>query len=265
MSEADSRQVAGEEAARRRIGREIHDDLSQRLAALAFEVRRVRTQLPEASPQRIDLDGVGAHLAEVADDLRHLSHDLHPAVLERRGLTEALRDHCGEVEQRHGLRVGLSLRDEAGDPLPPDFALGLYRIVQEALANTVRHAGARTAQVTLSLAGGVAHLEVVDDGAGFDPEAARQAGGLGLASLDERARLFGGRCRITSSSGAGTRIEVSVPLPVPRPHRLRRLGNRGLLIAAALMLLALLMGLVGFWLRRAAPGPRRSGDSPRGS
>ena len=252
----DAFQVASEEAARRRIGREIHDDLSQRLAGLAFEVRRVRTQFPEASPQRIDLDGVGAHLAEVADDLRHLSHDLHPAVLERCGLAEALRDHGAEIERRHGLRVELSLSGTEV-PFQPEVALGLYRMAQEALANVVRHAGAGTVHLTLKVAAGVAHLTVTDDGAGFDPEAARQAGGMGLASMGERARLLGGHCRITSSPGTGTRIEVSVPLPVPRPHRLRRLGSRGLLIAAALVLLALLMGLVGFW--------RGSSDSTRGS
>jgi Tfp pilus assembly protein PilF len=240
-----SRQVASEEAERRRIGREIHDDLSQRLAALAFEVRRVRTQLPEASPQRTDLDGVGAHLAELGDDLRHLSHDLHPAVLERRGLAEALRDHGVEIERRHGLRVQVGLHGTEG-PFPPDVALGLYRIAQEALANAVRHAGAGTAQVTLKVAAGVAHLTVTDDGAGFDPSVARAANGLGLASMDERARLLGGRCRITSSPGAGTRIEVTVPLPAPELHRLRRLVRRHRqgIVAAMLVILALGSGLV---------------------
>jgi tetratricopeptide (TPR) repeat protein/two-component sensor histidine kinase len=240
---AAGRRVAVEEEARRRIAREIHDDLGQRLAALGIELRVARRKFPEEGPQRYEMDAVAGSLAELAEDLRRLSHDLHPAILERSGLAEALRDHCAEVERRHGLPVRLSLR--AAGPFPPDLTLGLYRIAQEALANIVRHAGARSVQVTLWTAGGDAHLTVVDDGAGFDPAAARGSGGLGLASLDERARLLGGRCDVTSSPGAGTRIEVAVPLPGPELHRLRRLvrRNRGFLASAALVILALAGGL----------------------
>ncbi|HEX3552187.1 MAG TPA: tetratricopeptide repeat protein [Thermoanaerobaculia bacterium] len=241
---ADARRVAGEEEARRRMSREIHDDLCQRLAALGLELKVVRRKLPESDPRRGELDAVSAHLAELAEDLRRLSHDLHPGVLERSGLAEALRDHCAEIERRHGLPVRLSLRDAAG-PFPPDVALGLYRIAQETLANAVRHAGARAVQVSLSAAKGTAHLAVTDDGAGFDPGAARRAGGLGLASLEERARLLGGRSRIDSALGAGTRIEVTVPLPAPEVHHLRRLlrRHRQGIAASALVILVLAGGL----------------------
>ena len=236
---AAGRRVAVEEEARRRIAREIHDDLGQRLAALGLELRVARRKFPEDAPQRHELDAVSGSLAELAEDLRRLSHDLHPAVLERSGLAEALRDHCAEVERRHGLPVRLSLR--AAGPFPPDLTLGFYRIAQEALANIVRHAGARSVQVTLWTDGGDAHLRVVDDGAGFDPAAARGSGGLGLSSLDERARLLGGRCHVASNPGAGTRIEVAVPMPGPELHRLRRLvrRNRGFLASAALVILLL--------------------------
>ena len=257
---AAGRRVAVEEEARRRIAREIHDDLGQRLAALGLELRVARRKFPEDGPQRYELDAVAGSLAELAEDLRRLSHDLHPAVLERSGLAEALRDHCAEVERRHGLPVRLSL--QAAGPFPPDLTLGLYRIAQEALANIVRHAGARSVQVTLRTAGGDAHLTVVDDGAGFDPEAARGSGGLGLASLDERARLLGGRCGVTSTPGAGTRIEVAVPLPGPEIHRLRRLArrNRGFLASAALVILALAGSLFATVLqtRRAEQESRRA-------
>ena len=240
------RRIAGEEEARRRISRELHDDYCQRLAALALELKVVRRKLPDDDPRRSELDGVGGGLAELSEDLRRLSHDLHPAVLERLGLAEALRDHCAEVERRSGLRVRLSLRDDAGGPLPPAFDLGFYRIVQEALSNTVRHAGARMAQVTLRVAGGVAHLTVSDDGAGFDPAVVRRTTGLGLASIEERAQLLGGECRIVSAPGAGSGTEVTVPLPAPELHRLRRLVRRHRqgIAAAALVILALAGGLV---------------------
>jgi Tfp pilus assembly protein PilF len=250
----DSRQnvgrlIAGEEEARRRIARELHDDHCQRLAAFGFELEAVRRQVAADDPRRSGLEAVGAGLAGLGEDLRRLSHDLHPAVLERRGLSEALRDACGEVERRHGLPVRLSLPHDQGrlSPLPQDIALGLYRIVQEALSNIVRHAAAREVRLTLRITVHEARLTVADDGAGFDPAAALQAGGLGLASIEERAGLLGGRCRIASAPGAGTEIEVTVPLPEPEGAitQLRRLARRHRRLAAsvALVVLALAGGL----------------------
>lgn len=239
--------IAGEEEARRRLARELHDDHGQRLAALAFELGAVRHKLPENDPRRSDLDAVAAHLAELGEDLRRLSHDLHPAVLEHRGLAEALRDYCGELGSRYSLPVDLDLRDGAG-PLPSEIALGLYRIVQEALTNAARHAGARQARVTLSVAADTVHLAVADDGAGFDPAAARLASGLGLASIEERTLLLGGRCRIASAPGAGTEVEISVPLPAPETalSQLRDLmrRHRRWVVSAVLVILALAGGLV---------------------
>lgn len=265
-SAAAGRRVAIEEEARRRIAREVHDDLCQRLAALALELRVVRRKLPEGDPRRSELDAVAGSVAEMAEDLRRLSHDLHPAILERSGLAEALRDHCVEIERRHGLPVRLDLGAAKG-PFPPDVALGLYRIAQESLANIVHHAGARAVDVTLRAADGALHLAVADDGDGFDPGAARGSSGLGLASIDERARLLGGRFAITSNPGAGTRIEVAVPAPGPELHQLRRLvrRHRGFLASAALVILALAGGLVATSIqaRRAEQEAKRADAAAR--
>ncbi len=241
--------IAAAEDGRRRIAREIHDDFGQRLAGFALALKAVRWRLAQGDPQLRELDDIGGSLAELGEDLRRLSHDLHPAALERLGLVEALRDHCGEIDRRHGLRVELSVTGVAASlpPLPPDIALGLYRIAQEALANTVRHAGARTARITLCTVSGTVRLTVADDGGGFDPAAARRAGGLGLASIEERAEWLGGRCRIASAPGAGAGIEVSVPLPADGAlSRLRDLvrRHRGLVASTALVILALAAGLV---------------------
>jgi len=215
------RLVASEEEARRRIARELHDDTCQRLAALSLELGATRKRLSGGEPPAAwssALDSLGGSLIELVDDLRRISHDLHPATLERLGLAEALRDHCADVERRCGLPVRLSLR-EAGGPFGAAVALGLYRVAQEALANAVRHAGARTIHVTLMTAAGAACLAVADDGIGFDPGEARHGHGLGLASIEERARMLGGRCRVASAPGAGAEVEVTVPLlsPVPAP------------------------------------------------
>ncbi len=256
------RRFAGEEEARRRIAREIHDDLSQRFAAAAIELKVVRRDLAADDPHRNELDAVAASLVELADDLRHLSHDLHPTLLVGRGLAEALADYFAGAERRHGLPVRFSVLGAVGS-FPPEISVGLYRVAQEAIANVIRHAGARTIQVTLKSAGGDLSLEVADDGAGFDPVAVREdAGGLGLANIKERARLLGGRCAIESALGAGTRIAVSVPLPVPELHRLRRLvrRHRGFLASAALVIVTLAGGLVATSVqaRRAELEARRA-------
>jgi eukaryotic-like serine/threonine-protein kinase len=215
------RLVTAEEEARRRISQELHDDLCQRLAGIALGLKAVRRQLPEGDARRLELDSLGGGLGEAAEDLRRLSHDLHPAILERRGLAAALHDHCEEVERRCSLPVRLTLRGiVVRDPavsLPPPLVLGLYRIAQEALANAVRHAGARDIQVTLEVEEGAVYLSVVDDGAGFEPDEVRRTGGLGLAGIEERAQLLGGRCRIASATGAGTEVRVFVPRPAAAP------------------------------------------------
>jgi tetratricopeptide (TPR) repeat protein len=255
------RHFASDEEARRRIAWEIHDDLSQRFAAAAIDLKVVRRKLAEDDPHRGELDTVAASLVELSGDLRHLSHDLHPTLLDGRGLAEALADYFVGIERRHGLPVRLSVSG-AEEPLPPEVSLGLFRIAQEALANVVRHAGARAVDVTLKVDDSVAHLEVADDGAGFDSGAVRSAGGLGLASIEERARLLGGRCGITSAPGAGTRIEVTVPLTAPEVHRLRRLvrRHRGFLAWAALVIVTLAGGLVATAVqaRRAEQEARRA-------
>src|SRR5689334_7095975 len=121
------RRIAAAEEGRRRVAREVHDDFSQRLVALAFTLQGVRKALPEGDPRRAELDGIGGSVAELGEDLRRLSHDLHPAALERLGLAAALRDHCAEIERRQDLRVALSLKGIPGS-FPPEVALGLYRI-----------------------------------------------------------------------------------------------------------------------------------------
>ncbi len=239
--------LAAAEEGRRRIALEIHDDFGQRLAGLALSLRAARKQIP-GDPSRVsELDAVGGGLAELGEDLRRLSHDLHPAALERRGLAEALRDHCGEIERRHGLRVELHIDGIEGfPPPPPEIALGLYRIGQEALANAVRHAAAHVIRVTLRARFGMAFLSVADDGIGFDPDTARRADGVGLTGIEERAQLLGGRCRITSSP-RGTEIECAVPLPAEGAFSsLRDLVRRhkGFVASAALVILALSAGLV---------------------
>jgi signal transduction histidine kinase len=149
----------------------------------------------------------------VAENLRLLSHGLHPSVLQHIGLVAALQAHCAEVERQHHLLVRFFAEGEV-EPSSRLVALSLFRITQEALRNAVRHGHARHAAVSLARDGMDLKLAVADDGEGFDLAAARQNGGLGLMSIEERARLVKGQVTVSSRMGDGTTVDVRVPMGV---------------------------------------------------
>ncbi len=204
------------ESERRRIARELHDDFKQRLTALGFEIATLSEQWrhgddDDDSDLGQALQALVGRVVELGDDVRRLSHQLHPATLEHLGLAAALEGHGARIEARHRVAVRVDVHSGA-DLLPEAVALGLYRIAQEALENTVHHSGARQVEVTLTPVGDEVRLAIIDDGRGFDPTEARARGGLGLAGMEERARLLGGGLRIASSQDSGTTIEVQIPL-----------------------------------------------------
>jgi signal transduction histidine kinase len=145
----------------------------------------------------------------LAQAMRNLSHELHPAVLQHAGLVATLRRHCSDVEGLHHVTVSF----RAGgtfESLSPDVALCLFRVAQEALTNAVRHARARTIDVELMATSDGVELRVVDDGVGF--VASERRSGLGLRSIDERVRLTRGRITVGSQPGQGTTLQVSIPI-----------------------------------------------------
>ena len=203
------RLIAAQEEERVRIANELHDDLSQRMAALTIGLSHLRLQM--AGGPNSHQGAVGAlerQAAGLADRTRALSHELHSAVLEHVGLTAALKSLCADFA---ALEVELQI-----EPLPARIAtpvqLCLYRVVQETLHNVRRHSGARHAVVRLAQKEGATELTVSDTGAGFDYELARSKGGLGLISLEERVRLVGGTLQIVTGPGKGTELRVSVPV-----------------------------------------------------
>jgi two-component system sensor histidine kinase UhpB len=147
---------------------------------------------------------------DLADVIRHLSHALHPGILQHAGLVAALQGYCAEFGRQHAIEVICSTVDELGG-MPLDVAFCLYRVAQEALGNIAAHAGARQAQVTLSATEDDLELVIADDGQGFNLADAQRVGGLGLISLDEGVRLVGGRLTITTAHTRGTEIRVQVP------------------------------------------------------
>lgn len=216
-SRNETRELAGkiltaQEEERKRIARELHDDISQRLAAGAIEAGKAEQDLPVPQSTRSALEGLKEHLIALSDDVHRLSRQLHPAILDDLGLKDALRAECYRVAERERLAVNFRCGQlPAG--VPRDVALCVYRIAQEALRNAVKHARADRVDVTLNADLEFLDLEVRDSGRGFDPATGRRSAGLGLASMEERVRLVGGEILISSSPGQGTSIQVRVPLP----------------------------------------------------
>jgi two-component system sensor histidine kinase UhpB len=209
--------MTSQEEERRRIARELHDGVNQDLAALSIALNALEDGLPEsaAPEQRQEVARLGVRVVELADAVRYLSHELHPGILQYGGLTAALRSHCREFEHEQGLTVTFRAGDDLGT-VPPDVALCLYRVTQEALKNAARHAKPSHVWVAVVRDRADLALTIGDDGCGFDLAEARGRGGLGLISLDERVRLVRGRLTIDTQPQRGTEIRVVVPLPEPR-------------------------------------------------
>jgi signal transduction histidine kinase len=205
------RLITAQETERTRIAREMHDDINQQVAALSIALSSLKRQLPaNASNVHDTLDRAQQRTITLADEIRQLSHELHPGVLQHAGLVAALREHCTEIGSQYGIEVTLSADDLGA--IPQDIALCLYRVAQEALRNVAAHAGARQAHVALRRTAAGLELTITDDGQGFDLTEARRRGGLGLISLDERARLVGGIVRINTQPQRGTELQVEIPL-----------------------------------------------------
>jgi PAS domain S-box-containing protein len=204
--------LGAQEAERRLIARELHDDLGQDLALLAVELdlyqQRVSAPSSEAAGR---LETMSSRVKQLSSAVHDLSHQLHPMKLEQLGLEAAIRGFCHDLSRSHHLEIEF---ESCPLPVKPtaEAAICLYRIVQEALRNVVKHSCAARAQVHLSADGAELSLVVTDDGRGFDAEEVAGRGGLGLVSMRERLRLVEGELTIVSQPGSGTRIEARVPL-----------------------------------------------------
>jgi signal transduction histidine kinase len=216
------RLIQAQEEERRRLARELHDGLNQQLAMLTVELGMVANQVPEtASTIREKLSKLRDRAEELANDLRRMTHELHPAVLEHLGLVSALRSHCSEVSENAGMKVWFRVVSELGQ-VGPETAVCLYRIVQEALRNVVKHSRAEEAWVEIEQDDDEIRLSVVDKGVGFDGETSKADKCLGLISMRERVRLLSGTLKIKSTPGEGTRVNVRVPKGLSRPVKSER-------------------------------------------
>jgi PAS domain S-box-containing protein len=208
-----ARLISAQEEERRRLARELHDELNQRLTVLAIEAAKLEPQL-SSSPDlvRERLEWLQEQLGNLSEEVRLLSHQLHPAVLDYLGLGTALEAECDGFSKREGIPVNFR-RESVPESLPEEVSLCLYRVAQEGLKNVAKHAHAT--EVTVTLAGteeGVL-LSVCDSGVGFDPESVTGKGGLGLVSMEERVRLVNGSLSVTFRPAEGTEVVARIPLP----------------------------------------------------
>lgn len=217
QSRGELRSLAGsllnaQDEERRRVSRELHDDLSQNVAKLQFDAEILEQQLP-ADPEdvRRQLRAIRDRAGLLSDDLRRVAYELHPSKLDHFGLAVALRSHIQEFSEREGIKVKFTTR-KVQEKAPPELASSIYRIAQEALRNVVKHAGKASVRVSLVGSPHKLRLSIQDDGVGFDVRAVAGKGGLGLVSIEERTRLIRGRFSLRTQPGNGVHITIEAPL-----------------------------------------------------
>ena len=202
------RLVEAQETESKYLARELHDDFSQKLAALGMELADIAQR--EASADVVNrLLRVAAHISDLNEDTHRIARHLHPAVLDDLGLAAALKSECDIFVEQYGIPAECDFH--LARSVPPDVSLCLYRVTQEALRNCAEHAHATRVRLSLRQDGELV-LEIADFGNGFDVESVRGKGGLGLVSMQERVRLVNGTFSIESQSGKGTVVRIRIPL-----------------------------------------------------
>jgi signal transduction histidine kinase len=206
LSGMTRRLIEAQEQERSRIGRELHDDINQRLAMLALELGQLQDHPAEVGSR---LQELRKQTIEISNDIQALSHELHSSTLEYLGVVAGIKSWCRDFGERQ--RIEIEFKDNVSSVLPLDVGVCLFRVLQEALHNAVKHSGTKRVEVQLAEHANEVHLIVRDSGRGFDIEAARQGAGLGLTSMQERVRLVSGTILIESKPMGGTTIYVRVP------------------------------------------------------
>jgi PAS domain S-box-containing protein len=206
------RLIEAQEQERRHIARELHDDISQKLAVLSIELQQLALLLPDSQPDlRKRVEGLMNSTSEVTDDVHALSHRLHSAKLEAVGLLPTMRGFCRELAEQRDVNIDFTDND-VPDSVSLPVSLCLFRVLQEALNNAVKHSGARDFEARIERVADDLQLTVRDRGVGFDPEVAMYKEGIGLISMKERASLVKGTVSIVSKPHGGTCITARCPL-----------------------------------------------------
>ena len=212
LSNVSQRLLEAAEEERTRIARELHDDINQRIALLAIELDQSKQELSVADVETFRrIRKACKTLTEIGKDIQAISHRLHSSKLEYLGITAAANSLCRELSEQQNVQIDFQHSDIPRD-LPHDISLCLFRVMQEALFNAVKHSGVRQVKVELHGAANEMQLTVSDTGIGFDPETVASGHGLGLISMQERLHLVKGSFSIDSKPKRGTTIQARIPL-----------------------------------------------------
>ena len=210
-----SRLLTTQEDERRRVSRELHDEICQELAFLSLKLGSLANASPAESTRRA-LIALQVRASRAAEMTRHIAHNLHPSTLDDLGLVVSMEYLCKEVSKEHGIPISFT-HGTLPESVSRETASCFYRIAQQSLQNVVQHAKATHVSVDLAASTGIIALSVEDDGVGFEPEKVRGRGSLGLIGMEERARLVNGRLSIHSQPGKGTKVHVEIPVPATFP------------------------------------------------
>jgi PAS domain S-box-containing protein len=206
-----ARLMSAQDSERTRIAHLLHDDVSQNIAALGITISRLKRKLPAQSSELVaELDRLGQHTNDLTTQIRRLSHQLQPEVLEHLGLVATLKSQAEDFS--HEEQITVNIDADIRRDIPLEISVCLYRVTLEALRNVSRHSGASSAHISLREDENSIVLEVSDSGRGFDVEKAKRESGIGLASAEERVKLLQGVLEIKSAPQAGTTLVVRVPL-----------------------------------------------------
>ena len=214
LSTVSRKLIEAHEEERTWVARELHDDVNQRLALLAVNLDMLGHEIPaSAEAARFHASDLKHQIKELGMDVQALSHRLHSSKLEYLGLSAAAGAFCREYSERKGVQIDF-YSENVPKSLPEETSLCLFRVLQEALQNAVKHSSAPTYQVAMAFASDEIHLTVSDTGCGFDMEEALKTAGLGITSMRERLKIVQGELRIDSQKGHGTFVSAKVPVRV---------------------------------------------------
>ena len=204
--------IDAQEKERRRLARELHDDICQRLAMLSLKIEKVTRGWGNGRmPMGDQLEQIWQQCSALTGDVQALSHKLHPSILDNLGLATAVKSFCREVSEQSGVVVKFAVRN-LPDSVPREVSLSVFRVVQEAVHNAIKYSGEKHFEVRLEAESEHLELEVSDHGVGFDAANTKNASGLGLVSMAERIYQVNGTFEIDSQPNAGTRIRARVPV-----------------------------------------------------
>jgi signal transduction histidine kinase len=211
LSTVSYRVIEAEEQERQRIAKDLHEGIGQRLTLLVIEIERLATDSPDLTVDVASrMDAVRQETLQVLNDVKVLAHELYSPRLEYLGIAAVMRSFCKDLGEQKGIEIDFRA-DGLPGLVPPDISLCLFRVLQEALHNAVKHSGVKHLNVRLKAVSDEIHLTVNDNGLGFDLEAAREARGLGLNRMQERLKLVKGTLSVDSQDKRGTTIQARIP------------------------------------------------------